>query len=409
MSAPIGAVSPPESVDFLDPAVNERGVPYEAYRALRAADPVSWQRSAFAGPEDRGYWLLTRHADVYQASVDSASYSSYRGTTNMLDTQPEHLGVNRLMLINMDPPGHTRYRRLISRSFSPRVIERLEPAVRGMCETLIDAVAARGECDFVTDVASPLPARVIFALLGIPEPDWQNLVNLSNQMIDHAGTETGFAAALQMYMYADQLASLRREHPGEDVVSQLLTAEINGERLTQPEFNAFFLLLVVAGNETTRNLISGGMLALLQNPEQHELVRSRSALVPAAVEEMLRYVAPVAQFRRTANRDIELHGKLIKEGDRVILAHASANRDERVFSEPDRFRIDRSPNPHVSFGVGAHLCIGATLARLEARCMFEAIFARMDGIELTGPVTRVRSNFISGLKTMPVRFRARPA
>lgn len=394
------------SVDFLDPAVIERGVPHEAYRRLRAEDPVAKLESHYPGPEAQSYWLLTRHADVQKALIDVASYSSYRGTTNMFDSPPEHLEVARLMLINMDPPSHTRYRRLISRSFSARVIERLEPEVRSLCRTVISGVLDRTHCDFVADIASPLPMRVIFLLLGVPEAEWQPLVALSNQMIDNAGTEIGFAAALNLFMYSDRLATERREKPGDDIVSQLLTGEVNGELLTPAEFNAFFLLLVVAGNETTRNLISGGMLELMKNPEQLERLRSEPRLMTSAVEEMLRHVSPVAQFRRTANRDIELHGKTIKEGDRVIIAHASANRDERVFADPDRFDIARSPNPHVAFGVGAHLCIGATLARLEARCMFEELFARIGELELDGPLVRVRSNFINGIKTMPVRYRA---
>jgi cytochrome P450 len=212
------------------------------------------------------------------------------------------------------------------------------------------------------------------------------------------------AAAMQMYMYADELAQERRNHPGEDLVSQLLTAEVNGELLSQPEFNAFFLLLVVAGNETTRNLLSGGLLALLYHRAEFERLRAEPRLVPSAVEEMLRYVSPVAQFRRTANRDIELHGQRIAEGDRVILAHASANRDESVFAEPDRFDIGRQPNPHLGFGVGPHLCLGASLARLEARCMFEELLPRLKHIELIGPVRRVRSNFVNGWKSIPIRY-----
>lgn len=402
----IDFVDPVSSIDFLDPASFERGVPHAAYAKLRAEDPVSWHAASYPSPSEPGYWLLTRHADVHQALVDSSGFSSWLGTTSMLNEPVERLDISRLLLINMDPPGHTRYRRLISRSFSSRVIERLEPEVRRLCKNVLDTAVPRGACDFVADIASPLPMRVIFALLGVPEEDWQSLVGMSDQMIDNAGTDAAFAGALSMYAYSDQLASRRREQPGDDVVSQLLTAEVNGDKLTQAEFNAFFLLLVVAGNETTRNLISGGMLALMQNPEQYERLRREPRLMPAAVEEMLRYVSPVVQFRRTAARDLVLGGKTLRAGDRVILAHASANRDERVFADPDRFDIARSPNPHVAFGVGAHLCLGAALARLEARCMFEELFARITDIELTGPVTRLRSNFLNGLKTMPVRFRA---
>jgi cytochrome P450 len=392
-------------IDLLDPATHQRAVPHQVYRALREQEPVSFHRSAYAGPDDPGFWLLTRHADVHSALIDTSSYSSYRGGTNLLNDPPEQLELSRLMLINMDPPGHTRYRRLISRSFASRAVERMEPQVRELCQRVIDRLAGRTECDFVTDVASQVPMQVIFMLLGVPEADWAQLVHQTEVMMNQGNSEAAMAASLGLYMYADQLASRRTQEPGEDMASQLLCAEVNGERLTQAEFNAFFFLLVVAGNETTRNLISSGMMALLEHPEQLARLRSEPELIPSAVEEMLRYVSPVTEFRRTANRDIELHGKLLREGDRVILVHASANRDERVFADPDRFDITRSPNPHLAFGVGAHLCVGASLARLEARCMFDEILRRLVEIEVCGPALRMNSALVNGYQTMPVRYR----
>lgn len=392
-------------LDLLDPTVHERGVPHDAYRALREHDPVSFQHSAYAGADDPGFWLLTRHADVHGALIDTASYSSYRGGTNLLNDPPDRLALGRMMLLNMDPPGHTRYRRLISRSFASRAVERLEPQVRTLCQQVIDRVAERDTCDFVADIASQVPMQVIFLLLGVPESDWPHLVQLTDTMMNEGNSDAGFSAVMNLYMYADQLASARRQQPGDDMVSQLLTAELGGELLTQAEFNAFFFLLVVAGNETTRNLIAGGMLALLNHPAELARLRADPVLLGSAVEEMLRYVSPVTEFRRTANRDIELHGKTLREGDRVILVHASANRDERVFADPDRFDITRSPNQHLAFGVGPHLCIGATLARLEARCMFDEIIRRLWDIEICGPVVRMHSNLVNGYKQMPVRFR----
>jgi cholest-4-en-3-one 26-monooxygenase len=391
------------NVDFLRPDLLADGTPHEAYRRLRDEDPVSWHRS----PSDSapGYWLLTRHADVHAASIDAATFSSYRGTTGMFEEPADRIALTRLILINMDPPSHTRYRRLISRAFAPRAIERLEPDVRSLCRGVVEKALALADCDFVRDIASPLPMRVIFALLDVPEADHQRLVEWSNDMIDHAGTDPALAAAMRMYGYSDELARARRARPGDDVVSALLKAEIDGERLTDGEFNAFFLLLVVAGNETTRNLIAGGLLALLEHPDQLALLRAQPSLLPTAVEEMLRFVSPIAQFRRTANRDVELAGRTIREGDKVILAHASANRDERVFADPDRFDVRRAPNPHLAFGVGPHLCIGAALARLEARVLFEELLPRVGDIERAGPTTRVPSNFISGLRTMPLRLR----
>jgi cytochrome P450 len=386
--------------DFLDPSLLESGVPHAAYRRLRDQDPVSW----LSGP-DGGYWLLTRHADVRDASLDAAAFSSWRGTTGMDDPPGDRLEVSRLILINMDPPQHTRYRRLITRGFASRAVEQLEPHVRAMCRGLIEAAAPRGGGDFVAEVAAPLPMRVILELLGVPDGDRAHLQQLSNEMIDQAGKDAGLAAAMRMYGYAFELATARRKAPGDDLVSVLLQAEIDGERLTDGEFNAFFLLLVVAGNETTRNLISGGMLALLEHPEELAALRRDRALLPGAVEEMLRWTSPVAQFRRTAHHDVALHGRTIREGDKVILAHASANRDERAFVEPDRFDVRRTPNPHIAFGFGPHLCLGASLARLEARVMFEELLPRLDRIELAGAPRRVRSNFVSGYQSLPLAWR----
>jgi len=389
------------AIDFLSPEVFSHGIPHDAYRRLRDEDPVSWHQS----PGQSGYWLFTRHADVHAASVDAARFSSWRGTTAMFDEPEDRIAITRLILINMDPPQHTRYRKLISQAFAPRAIERLEPRVRELCRAILDGVAGRERCDFVGDVASALPMRVIFELLGVPEADQLPLGELSNRMIDRAGSDEGLGAAMSMYSYSFELATARRKAPGDDIVSQLLSAQVDGERLTDGEFNAFFLLLVVAGNETTRNLVSGGLLELLGHPDQLARLRAERALLPPAVEEMLRRVSPIAQFRRTAGRDIVLHGKTIREGDKVILAHVSANHDERVFPDPQRFDVARAENPHVAFGVGAHLCIGAALARLEARVMFEELLGRWQDVELAGEVTRTRSNFIHGLRSMPVRFR----
>lgn len=397
--------SAPFQVDLLDPASFDRGVPHEVFRSLREHEPLSFQHSAFAGPDDPGYWLLVRHADVHSVLLDTASYSSYRGGTNLLNEPPDRLEVGRMMLLNMDPPNHTRYRRLISRSFGARAVAELEPHVRQLCKQVIDRILDRKECEFVGDVASQVPMQVIFMLLGVPEQDWAYLVELTDTMMNNGGTEAAMESALKLYMYSDQLASKRREAPGNDMVSLLLTAEVNGELLSQAEFNAFFLLLVVAGNETTRNLIAGGMLALIEHPEQLARLQNDLSLIPSAVEEMLRYVSPVMQFRRTANRDIELYGKQIREGDRVIIAHTSANRDERVFANPDSFDITRSPNPHLAFGVGVHLCLGATLARLEARCMFDEILRRITAPELGGEIVRMHSNLVNGYKQIPLRFR----
>jgi cytochrome P450 len=393
-------ITPPALPDFLDPETFTAGVPYDAYSYLREHAPVSWHKPTDAP----GYWLLARHKDVQAALLDPQTFSSWLGTTVMGEEPPERLDIARLMLINMDPPQHSRYRRLISRGLSIRVVERLEPWVRALCGELLDRVIEGGTCEFVSQVATPIPVAVIMEMLGVPEPDRAPLIRYSNEMIRHAGTELAQAAAMQMYSYGFQFSAARRQAPGEDLTSQLLLAEVDGERLTDVDFNAFFLLLVVAGNETTRNLISGGLLALLAHPGELARLRADRSLLPTAVDELLRYVSPITQFRRTAQREVELAGQKLRAGDKVILAHASANRDERVFTAPERLDLGRTPNPHLAFGFGAHLCLGASLARLEARVMLEELLIRTKDIELCGPVTRLPSNFVNSIESMPVRL-----
>lgn len=391
--------SPDGALDFLDPGTFAAGIPHDAYRRLRDEAPASWQTS----PGDPGFWLLTRHRDVQEALVDAAAYSSWRGGTT-LNEAGEALEISRNILLNMDPPGHTRYRKLITRAFASRAVERMGAQLRALCQEILDGVTPRGECDFIADVASVLPMHVILELVGVPRPQRMHLLTLSNTMIEHAGTDIALSAAMEMYQCAADLTALRRAQPAEDLMSYLISAEVDGEKLTDPELNAFFLLLVVAGNETTRTLISGGLLALMEHPAELARLRADPSMIPSAVEEMLRFVSPILQFRRTANRDITLHGQTIREGDKVIVAHASANFDERVFPDPLRFDLKRSPNPHVAFGFGPHLCLGAALARLETRVMFEELLPRMENIELVGPPVRVRSTLVAGIQSMPIRF-----
>jgi cholest-4-en-3-one 26-monooxygenase len=361
-------------------------------------------------PGERGYWFLTRHEDVSAALLDAATYSSYRGTTSLPDMPEERLEINRLILINMDPPSHTRYRRIVTKSFASRAVERLVPRLRELSSVIIDRIAERGSCDFVSDVARKLPMQVICELIGAPTSDWGRLYELSDTMIDpddpnfSASLEQSVAAAMEMYSYSAALADERRARPREDLMTALIEAEVEGHKLTEGEINAFFLLLVVAGNETTRHLLSGGLLALFENPEARTRLRSDPSLWPGAVEEMLRFVSPLMQWRRTINRDTTLHGTELREGDKVILSLISANHDERVFKDPERFDISRTPNPHVAFGHGPHLCLGATLARMETRALFEELFQRLPDVAPDGPVAWLRSNFIHGIKRMPIRF-----
>jgi len=311
----------------------------------------------------------------------------------------------------MDPPRHTKLRNLVNKGFTPKMVRVMEPHVRDIATSIIDGVARRGECDFVTEVAAELPLQVIAELIGIPLEDRHRVFEWSNTMIGLEDPEYGNSleqatqASMAMFAFADELASERRQQPRDDLVTAIIDAEVDGEQLTQLEFNVFFLLLAVAGNETTRNLISGGMLALMEYPEQRERLRADPSLMPTAVEEMLRWVTPVMYFRRTATRDTELRGGRIREGDKVTMWYISANRDEEAFPDADRFEVARDPNAHLAFGGGGvHFCLGASLARLEIRVMFEELLRRLPDIELAGPVSRLRSNFISGIKHIPVRF-----
>jgi cytochrome P450 len=290
------------------------------------------------------------------------------------------------------------------------VIRALEPRLRTLVTRVLDDVAGRGACDFVTDVAAALPVMAICELLGVPAEDTGRIVEWSNAMIgmddpEYAGDpHASAAAAMQIGMYAHELAEARRAAPRDDIVSELLRAEVDGERLTAAEFNAFVMVLAVAGNETTRNLISGGFRALCEFPDERERLAASPELMRGAVEEMLRFVTPVMHFRRTATRDVELAGARIREGDKVALWYVSANRDESVFPAPDRLDVRRPASDHVAFGFGPHFCLGAALAELETRLLFEELLARLPDMMLAGPVVRLRSNFINGIKHMPVRF-----
>jgi cholest-4-en-3-one 26-monooxygenase len=328
----------------------------------------------------------------------------------VFDPPPEELEHMQLMMLNMDPPKHTKVRALVNKGFTPRMVARLELRLRAITNQIIDNVAARGQCDFVTEIAAELPLQAIAELMGIPLADRHKVFEWSNRLIGlddpeyNPSHDDGKLAAAEMYLYANQLAAERRDRPGDDLVSVLMTAEVEGERLTELEFDLFFLLLAVAGNETTRNLISGGMLALIEHPDQRARLLANPSLMPIAVDEMLRWVSAVIEFRRTATRDTELRGQTIRAGDKVLIYYISANRDEEVFPEPDRFDVGRTPNDHLAFGIGEHFCLGSNLARLEIRVMFEELLRRLPDIELAGPVDRLRSNLINGIKRMPVVF-----
>ncbi len=394
-----------DDIDLLNADNFVAGVPHEAFRTLRQQAPVFWHKEA-DGP---GFWAVTKYQDVATVSRDPRTYSSAKKGVFVFDPVPEDLERMQLMMLNMDPPKHTKLRALVNKGFTPRMVAQLESRLRARTNEIIDNVAARGQCDFVSDIAAELPLQAIAELLGIPLSDRHLVFNWTNRLIgfddpDQGSWEEGKLAAAEMYMYANQLAAERRDHPGDDLVSVLMNAEVEGERLTELEFDLFFVLLAVAGNETTRNLISGGMLALIEHPEERARLAANPALMPTAVEEMLRWVSAVIEFRRTATRDTELRGQKVRAGDKVIIYYISANRDEDVFPDADRFDVGRTPNDHLAFGIGEHFCLGSNLARLEIRIMFEELLRRLPDIELAGAVDRLRSSLINGIKRMPVVF-----
>jgi cytochrome P450 len=389
--------------DVSDPATFAEGFPHDVFRRLRDESPVHWQERDRDGA--RGFWIVSRYEDVKHVSKNPRLFCSERGT-NIRDMQQQQGG--RMMLM-MDPPDHGRYRRLVSPGFTPRRIEALGSHIAGIVDAVIDNVAGKGECDFVTEVAAELPLRVIAEFLGVPEGDRHKIFDWSNRLIGFEDPEfmkdaANLTAAIEMYGYADRLAEDRLASPQDDITTLLLNAEVEGEKLSRPEFSAFFLLLAVAGNETTRNLISHGMRLLIEHPKARERLLADRTLLPSAIEEMLRFSPPVMYFRRTATQDAEIGGVPIAAGDKVTVWYPSANRDEDVFERPDVFDITRDPNDHLAFGVGEHFCLGSHLARLEIRVMFERLLERLPDIRPNGPVRYLHSHFINGVKSMPVRF-----
>ncbi|MCK8670660.1 cytochrome P450 [Rhodococcus sp. HM1] len=400
--------------DLKNPDVYEKEMPHDAFDDIRRRCPVYWQ------PEDDGpgYWALTRHADVTAVSRDSATFSSALGTTQIDEFDDETRLKQAAMLINLDAPEHTRLRQLVSRGFTPRVVKQLEGRIRDICERTVDELIEAGRdgavVDFVPLVSAPLPLEVIAALLGAPAEDVDKLYDWSNRMIgwddpEYGSTQAdGELAAAEIFLYANEIAARRRAEPRDDIVSALVRPDEHGDTLTEMEFCMFFVLLVIAGNETTRNAITGGMQAFMDHPDQWRRLQHDPGLVPSAVEEILRWVSPVIGFRRTPTCPATIGEQSVDRGDKVVLYYPAANRDGDVFEEPHRFDIGREHNPHVAFGgTGVHFCLGAHLARLELKVMFETLARRLDRVEPAGPARRLRSNFVNGVKAMPVRIHPR--
>jgi cholest-4-en-3-one 26-monooxygenase len=396
--------------DVYDPGIYERGVPWDTFKRMRAEAPVYWHEE----PGGRGYWAVTKYSDIVAISRDPGTFSSQRGATFIKDQNDIDLPVLQTFMLNMDPPQHIRFRNLVKHAFVPKSLAALEPRIRKMVGRILDGVARKGRCEFVSEVACQLPLQVIAEMIGVPESDRQMVYDWSNKMVafDDPEFQTCFedaqAAAMEMYQYAGALGQSRLEQPGDDLISMLMKGVTDGG-LSAMEFASFFMLLFIAGNETTRNATSGGVLALLQHPEQKEKLMAHPELLPTAIEEILRWVSPLIYFRRTATRDTEIRGVKIRENDKVVVYYPSANRDEEQFENPERFDISRQKNDHVAFGNGQHVCLGANLARFELRCIFEELLQRLPDIELDGEPRRLRSNFLNGIKEMPVRYAAERA
>lgn len=393
-------------VDLSSPDSFAEGAPHELFRTLRREAPVSFHLE----PSGPGFWAFAKHADVKWASRNPELFSSARGGTNIPDLDPEALAQVRALMLNMDPPDHRRFRNLVNKAFTPRVVGALLPRVQRMARRIVNRVCERGACDFVSDVASHLPMEVICEMMGVPDEDRQGIYDLTNRLIGfddpefQTSPEDGKLAAIEMFVYAAKMAERARRKPGDDLTTLLLAAEVDGQHLSELEFNSFFMLLCVAGNETTRTVTTHGIHALIRHRDQMQRVQQDLTLLDSAVEEILRYEPAVHYFRRTATRDVELRNQKIREGDKITMWYPSANRDEEVFADPDRFDVGRTPNDHLAFGAGEHFCLGSHLARMELRVIFREVLTRLPDIELDGPIRRLRSNFINGVKTMPVRF-----
>ena len=402
----------PQGFDFTDPDLCVSRVPAEELAELRRTAPVWWnaQPRGASGFDDEGYWAITKHADVLEVSRNSEVYSSEEKTAIIRHAQSvtdESLGMQRLIMLNIDPPQHTKLRGIVSRGFTPRAIGNLREALTARAERIVQTALADGTGDFVTDVAAELPLQAIAELLGIPQEDRGKIFAWSNEMIGYDDPEyagDSQAAAAEVVGYAMAMAEDRRACPRDDIVTKLVHAQLDEGNLSSDEFGFFVILLAVAGNETTRNAISHGMMAFFDHPDQWELFKAERP--ETAADEIIRWGTPVTVFQRTALADTELGGERIRQGQRVGLFYRSANFDEEVFTEPERFDIGRNPNPHLGYGgYGTHYCLGANLAKLEIELIFNAIADAMPGIAKAGDPVRLRSGWINGLKSLPVSYR----
>jgi cytochrome P450 len=404
-----------ETLDIASPEHYERhGYPHREWATLRRVAPVFWYERENVEP----FWAVTKHADIVELGKQPEIFrNAPRLAVFTRDLPPPPEGTSR-HLLTMDPPDHAKYRNVTSKRFTPRAVRIWEPKVRRITREVIDEAARSERIDFVRDVSARITIAVIAEMLGVPRSDWDLLFRWTNEVIapqdpefqhGHTPEEVLNRARLEIHDYFRRLADERRRKPGDDIVSAVANGRVDGKPLPPVELLSYYLLLVVAGNETTRNAMTGGVLAFLDHPEEWRRLEREPGLLGSAVEETVRWTTPVIQFCRTAARDVELRGQKIRAGESVCLFYPSGNRDEEVFPDGDRFRIDRRPNDHVGFGRGEHVCLGAHLARLELRCAFGELRGRLRAAELAGRVERVRSSFVGGIKRVPLRWEVAPA
>jgi len=399
-----------ESIDLTDLDFFMTGDVMGAFRLLRNEDPVHWQEKR----PGRGFWSLTKFDDLLAVYRDAQGFISSKGVTLHFgdDEASDGSGLAASMIMT-DPPRHAKMRQVVSRRFTPRAVAPSANRIRAIARTIIDEVCERGECDFVQDIAARLPTAAICDLMGIAREYWGLMFAITNETIGRhdqefargrTGKETVADAHARASRFFTDLAAERRKRPGDDLVSALVSGQMAGERLTEAEIVANCYILILGGQETTRNAISGAMLAMIENPAERAKFAANPDS-PTAIEEFLRWTSPVTNIMRVPTHDAEIRGREIRAGQRVVLWNLAANRDEDQFANPDRFDVSRSPNDHVAFGYGEHFCLGANLARLEMRVMFDELMRRLPDLELAGPIERLRSNTIAGIKRMPVRFR----
>jgi cytochrome P450 len=407
----VTTVTTPETIDICDPDGYVAAAPHDVFAYLRREHPVFRQEM----PDGTFYWAVMRHADVVEVSRNPLRFSAQVGGVVLEDMPPERLEQSKNMLLMMDPPRHTALRKEVAHLFKARAIAPLESAIRKVCGDILDRAAAQGDVEFVHEVAAHLPSQVFGEMMRIPEEDRADInrwAEMSTSGTDPDVNPDGYAGgdqsegSVKMAAYGYEYAVRRRGETGDDLGLALLHTEIDGQPMSDLEFAYFFVQLVTAGNDTTRTMLSSGVLELLNHPEQLELLRAQRSLIPSAVEEILRYANPLHYFRRTATEDTEIGGQPIAAGDKLAMMYTSANRDEAVFIDPDRFDITRSPNPHLSFGIAEHFCLGVHLARLEGRVFFDELLTRFPTIEQTGDALRFRSNLNNALKVLPIRLGA---